>query len=81
MDNLIEYLWNPSTWISFIVFIFSLGVCYSNLQGKIKRLEEEVRELKLENNDTKAWLVKIQTQLAEIQTSIQYIQNGLFVKK
>ena len=49
MDNLYNYLTDPTTIINIVVVIFSLWATRANLNNKIKKCEEDIKELK-ENN-------------------------------
>lgn len=68
MDEILQYLTNPSTIISFIVFVFWLGATWSNLNGRIKQLEKRTEEIDIN---------KIETKLAEIATDLQWVKLEL----
>ena len=68
MDAFIEYITNPWTIVSFIVFVFWLGATWSNLNWGIKSLEKRVD--KIEELDL-AWTLK------EIQTNLKWIMEKL----
>ena len=68
IERIKDYIFNPAVWISFIAFIFWLGVSYSTLNNRITALEKEQAELDVAG---------IQTTLAQIQTDIQWIKIEL----
>lgn len=68
MDQLYEYLTDVGTIANIVVFIFWLGVTWSNLNWRIKNLEKKTEELDA---------TKIETKLAEIQTDLQRIKAEL----
>ena len=68
IERIKNYIFNPAVWISFIAFIFWLGVSYSTLNNRITALEKEQAELDVAG---------IQTTLAQIQTDIQWIKIEL----
>lgn len=68
MEKIKEYLTNPATWISFIVFIFWLWVCYATLNFRLTAVEKWQSEMDVAG---------IQTSLAQIQTDIQWIKLEL----
>lgn len=68
MDRIKEYLFNPTTWISFTVFVFWLGWAWVSLNSRITAIEKAQSEI-----DT----AYIQSTLAQIQTDIQWIKIEL----
>ena len=68
MNRIKDYLTNPTTWISIIVFIFWLGGIYATTNNRISELEKKYAEMDL---------VKIQTTLSQIQTDIEWIKKSL----
>lgn len=68
MNWFYEYITNPSTIVSFIVFVFSLWAMWSKLNGRISALEKKTEEIDI---------TKIETKLAEIQTDLQRIKEEL----
>ena len=68
IERIKNYIFNPAVWISFIAFVFGLGVSYSTLNNRISVLEKQQAELDA---------AYIQTTLAQIQTDIQWIKNEL----
>ena len=65
MTKIKNYLTNPATIVSLIVFIFWLGVWYATLNNRISVVEEKQEEYNV---------IQIQTQLAEISKNIAAIQ-------
>ena len=68
IERIKNHIFHPAVWISFIAFIFGLGVSYSKLNNRITALEKEQAELDVAG---------IQTTLAQIQTDIQWIKIEL----
>ena len=68
MDAFYEYITNPWTLVSFVVFVFWLWATWSNLNWRIKELEKKTEEID--------W-IKIETKLAEIQKDLQRIKEEL----
>lgn len=68
MDWFIEYITNPNTIVSFIVFVFWLWATWSNLNGRVKQLEKKTEEIDIG---------KIETKLAEIATDLQRVKLEL----
>ena len=63
-----EYITNPARIVSFIVFIFWLGVAYASIITRIARLEDFERSVDM---------VKIETTLREIQVDLSRVKNAL----
>jgi hypothetical protein len=40
MEKIKQYLLNPAVWISFLCFVFGLGVSYATLNSRISALEK-----------------------------------------
>lgn len=68
MDRVKEYLSNPTTWISFIVFVFWLGWAWVSLNARISAVEKAQADMDI---------AYIQSTLAQIQTDIQWIKIEL----
>lgn len=68
MDAFYEYITNPWTLVSFVVFVFWLWATWSNLNWRLKELEKKTEEID--------W-IKIETKLAEIQKDLQRIKEEL----
>lgn len=68
MDSLYNYITDPWTLVSFVVFVFWLWATWSNLNGRIKTLEKKVEELDA---------AKIEAKLAEILTDLAWIKEEL----
>ena len=68
MDSLYNYITDPWTLVSFIVFVFWLWATWSNLNGRIKTLEKKTDEIDI---------TKIEIKLAEIQKDLQRIRDEL----
>ena len=72
MDQLYNYLTNPTTIINFVIFVFWLGMTWANLNNRIKQLEKKAEEIDIS---------KIETKLAEISTDLQWIKAELNNRK
>jgi len=68
MDRVKEYLSNPTTWISFTVFVFWLGWAWVSLNSRITAIEKAQADMDI---------AYIQSTLAQIQTDIQWIKIEL----
>ena len=68
MQKVKDYLSNPSTRISFCVFLFWLGGLYATTNDRIAELEKKYNDMDL---------IKIQTTLSQIQTDIERIKKSL----
>ena len=68
MEQFYNYITEPWTIITFIIFVFWLWATRSNLNGRIKKVEEKTDRI-----DS----AKIESKLAEIQTDLAWIKNEL----
>ena len=68
MEQFYNYITDPWTIVSFIVFVFWLWATWSNLSWRIKKLEEESEKIDA---------TKIEAKLAEIATDLQRIKAEL----
>ena len=68
MQKIKDYLTNPHTIISCIVFIFGLGMVWANINNRLTILEQRQEEFNV---------IEIQTQLAEINKNIAWIQKDI----
>lgn len=68
MEQFYNYITEPSSIVSFIIFVFWLWATRSNLNGRIKKVEEKTDRI-----DS----AKIESRLAEIQTDLAWIKNEL----
>lgn len=59
MEDRLIYLTNPANLISLIIFIFTLGVTRSKLNGKIEDLEKRIGKIEEADLDTKLREIKI----------------------
>lgn len=65
MDAFYDYITNPQTIVSFVIFVFWLWATWSNLNWRIKNLEKKTEEFDV---------VWIKTTLKEIQKDIEWIK-------
>ena len=68
MEQRWVYITNPANLVSLAIFIFSLGVAWSNLNWRLKTLEKKTEEIDVS---------KIETKLAEISTDLQRVKLEL----
>ena len=68
MTKIKDYLTNPQTIISFIIFVFWLGMVWANTNNRLTILEQKQEEFNV---------IEIQTQLAEINKNIAWIQKDI----
>lgn len=68
MEVLYNYITDPNTIVSLVVFIFWLWAIYSNVIGKLKELEKRID--KIEDLD-------LDSRLTEIQTNLKWIMERL----
>ena len=68
MQKIKDYLTNPQTIISLIIFVFWLGVVWANTNNRLTILEQKQEEFNV---------IEIQTQLAEINKNIAWIQKDI----
>jgi len=73
MNIIKDYLTNPATRISFLVFVFGLGWIYATVNSRISLLEEKCHEV----DSVKVQMYEIQTTLAQIQTDVLRIKQSL----
>ena len=68
MTKIKDYLSNPATRISFTIFVFWLWAGYATLNSRLSAVEEKQEEFNV---------INIQTQLAEINKNIAWIQKDI----
>ena len=68
MNRIKDYLTNPATRISFCIFVFWLWAWYATLNSRLSAVEEKQQEFNV---------IGIQTQLAEINKNIAWIQKDI----
>lgn len=68
MDSLYNYITDPWTLVTFVVFVFWLWATWSSLNARLKELEKKTDEIDV---------TKIETKLAEIQSDIAWMRNIL----
>ena len=73
MNNLYEYVTNPSTLINIIVLIFTLGVTRANLNTKLKELEKRIE--KIEDLDLDSRLTRMEANLDWIRTTLEKLDK------
>ena len=64
MDGIYNYLTNPANIVSFVIFVFWLGMTWANLNSKLKEIEKRVD--KIEDLDLDSRLTEIQTNLRRV---------------
>lgn len=73
MDNLYNYLTDPTTIINAVVLIFTLWVTRANLNTKLKELEKRIE--KIEDLDLDSRLTKMQVDLDRIKTVLDELKK------
>lgn len=73
MEDRLIYLTNPANLISLIIFIFTLGVTRSKLNGKIEDLERRIS--KLEELDLDSRLTQMQIDLDWIKKTLDELKK------
>jgi len=73
MEALYNYITQPETIVSFIIFVFTLWVMRSNVNGKLKDLEHRIE--KIEDLDLDSRLTKMQTDIDWIRTTLDNLNN------
>jgi len=73
MEALYNYITQPETIVSFIIFVFSLWVMRSNVNGKLKDLEHRIE--KIEDLDLDSRLTKMQVDLDWIKTTLDELKK------
>jgi hypothetical protein len=73
MDNLYNYLTDPTTIINAVVLIFTLGVTRANLNTKLRELENRIE--KIEDLDLDSRLTKMQVDLDRIKTVLDELKK------
>ena len=68
MDSIIEYVVNPQTLVSIVIFIFWLWMTWAKLNTELKEIERRVN--KIEDLD-------LDRRLTEIQTNLKWIMDKL----
>lgn len=68
MTKIKDYLTNPATRISFIVFVFWLWGLRASTNARLTTVENDVREIQ--------WY-KLDVKIAEIQKDIQYMRENM----
>lgn len=73
MDALYNYITDPNTIVSLIIFVFWLGVMYSKFLWKLKELDNRLK--KIEDLDLDQILTKIQTNLEWIMNKLDKLDK------
>lgn len=74
MDALYNYITDPNTIVSLIIFVFWLGVMYSKFLWKLKELDNRLK--KIEDLDLDQILTKIQTNLEWIMNKLDKLDKN-----
>ena len=69
MEELINYIFNPQTLVSIVIFVFWLGMTRANLNAKLREIEKRVD--KIEDLDLDSRLTEIQTNLKRIMEKLK----------
>ena len=74
MDNLYNYLTDPSTIINIVIFVFWLWATRANLNNRIKKCEEDIKEVK--ESLGKIDMTEIKTKLAKIEADLDRLRKA-----
>ena len=73
MEGLFNYITSPETIISFIIFVFTLWVMWSNINNKLKELEHRIESL--EELDLDSRLTQMQIDLDRIKKTLDELKR------
>ena len=73
MDNLYNYITDPWTLVSFVVFVFGLWATWSKLNWEIKELKKRVE--RIEELDLDARLTQMQIDLDWIKKTLDELKR------
>ena len=73
MDNLYNYLTEPSTLVNIVIFVFGLWVAWSKFNSEIKELERRI--VKIEELDLDARLTQMQIDLDWIKKTLDELKK------
>ena len=73
MEGLFNYITSPETIISFIIFVFTLWVMWSNINNKLKELEHRIENL--EELDLDSRLTQMQIDLDWIKKTLDELKR------
>lgn len=69
MDARIDYIFNPQTLVSLVIFVFGLWAAWSNLNWKQKELERRIQ--KIEDLDLDNRLTRMEANLDWIRATLE----------
>ena len=73
MEGLFNYITSPETIISFIIFVFTLWVMWSNINNKLRELEHRIESL--EELDLDSRLTQMQIDLDRIKKTLDELKR------
>lgn len=73
MEQFYNYITDPWTIISFVVFVFWLWATWSKLNGKIKEIEKRLD--KLDELDLDSRLTRMEANLDWIRTTLEKLEH------
>ena len=73
MEGLFNYITSPETIISFIIFVFTLWVMWSNINNKQRELEHRIESL--EELDLDSRLTQMQIDLDRIKKTLDELKR------
>ena len=74
MERLTDYITSPATIINIIVLIFWLGTTRANLNNRIKKAEDDIKEIK--ESLWKIDMTEIKTKLAKIEADLDRLRKA-----
>ena len=75
MESRIEYIFNPQTLVSFIIFVFWLGAAWTRLNNRLKECEKRLD--KIDELDLNSRLTQMQIDLDWVKKSQDEIKAML----
>lgn len=69
MEARVDYIFNPQTLVSFIIFVFGVWVAWSTVNAKIRDLEKRLQ--KIEDLDLDNRLTRMEANLDWIRTTLE----------
>lgn len=69
METLVDYIFNPQTLVSLVIFVFGVWVAWSTLNWKQKELERRIQ--KIEDLDLDNRLTRMEANLDWIRSTLE----------
>lgn len=72
MDARIDYIFNPQTLVSFIIFVFGIGATWSAINNKLKDHDKRIQ--KMEDLDFDNRLTRMEANLDWIRATLERVE-------